>query len=110
MKFLCTLKNAFPIIRNHFGLSFATKGLDYLASIYLPLPLLALTNYLVIKLPLTDNFSACRHYLAENRLSFPSAPRWVRHSYLSKRATIEPVYLWVITSICGGVMDLVELC
>ena len=42
------------------------------------------TNYLITKLSITYNFSACREYLAENRLSFPSAPRWVRHSYLSK--------------------------
>ena len=41
----------------------------------------------------TYNFSTCRHYLTENHLSFPSAPRWVRHSYLSKRATIDPLYL-----------------
>ena len=27
----------------------------------------------------------------------PLAPRWVRHSYLSKEATIDPLYLWVIT-------------
>ena len=46
--------------------------------------LLPVTNYLITKLPVTDNFSACREYLTENRLSFPSAPRWVRHSYLSK--------------------------
>ena len=26
----------------------------------------------------------------------PIAPRWVRHSYLSKEATIDPLYLWVI--------------
>ena len=26
-----------------------------------------------------------QEYLTENRLSFPSAPCWVRHSYLSKR-------------------------
>ena len=45
--------------------------------------LLLVTNYLITKLSATDNFSACREYLA-NRLSFPSAPRWVRHSYLSK--------------------------
>ena len=44
----------------------------------------------------TYNSSTCRHYLAENHLSFPSAPRWVRHSYLSKRDTIDPIYLWVI--------------
>ena len=28
--------------------------------------------------------------LAENRLSFPSAPRWVRHSYLSKGLRLIP--------------------
>ena len=26
----------------------------------------------------------------------PLAPRWVRHFYLSKEATIDPLYLWVI--------------
>src|SRR3989337_4499894 len=26
----------------------------------------------------------------------PLAPRWVRHSYLSKKATNDPLYLWVI--------------
>ena len=43
--------------------------------------LLPITNYLITKLYVTDNFRACREYLTENRLSFPSAPRWVRHSY-----------------------------
>ena len=42
--------------------------------------LLLVTICLIIKLSVTDNFSACREYLAENRLSFPSAPRWVRRS------------------------------
>ena len=46
--------------------------------------LLPVTNYLITQLSVIDNFSACREYLAENRLSFPSAPHWVRHSYLSK--------------------------
>ena len=46
--------------------------------------LVLVTNYFAIKLFVTYNFSACREYLAENRLSFPSAPRWVRHSYLLK--------------------------
>ena len=46
--------------------------------------LLPVTNYLITQIFVTDNFSACKEYLAENRLSFPSAPRWVRHSYLSK--------------------------
>ena len=43
MKFPCTLKNAFLTIRDRFGLSFASKGLGYLAALLLllPLPLLA---------------------------------------------------------------------
>src|SRR3990170_8379725 len=41
MKFPCTLKNALLIIRDHFGPSFATKGLGYLAALCLLLPLLA---------------------------------------------------------------------
>ena len=57
---------------------------------------LLVTNYLAIKLLATYSFSTCRHYLTENYLPFPSAPHWVRHSYLSKRATIDPLYLWVI--------------
>ena len=70
--------------------------------------LLLVTNYLIIKLSVTYYFSACREYLAEYRLSFPSAPRWVRHSYLSKEATIDPLYLWVIKTFfwrrCRGVI------
>ena len=46
--------------------------------------LLLVTIYLITKLSVTTYFSTCREYLAENRLSFPSAPRWVRHSYLLK--------------------------
>ena len=42
--------------------------------------LLLVTIYLITKLSITDNFSARREYPAENHLSFPSAPRWVRHS------------------------------
>ena len=30
--------------------------------------LLLVTNYLITKLSVTDNFSACREYLTENRL------------------------------------------
>ena len=49
------------------------------------LQLMLLRNYSA-----TYNFSTCRHYLAENHLSFPSAPRWVRRSYLSKRLQLTP--------------------
>ena len=41
MKFPCTLKNALLIIRDRFGLSFASKGLGYLAALLLLLLLLA---------------------------------------------------------------------
>src|SRR3989337_4581495 len=33
--------------------------------------LLPVPNYLITKLSVTDNFSACREYLTENCLSFP---------------------------------------
>ena len=58
------------------------------------LQIILLSNYSAIY-----NFSTYRHYLTENYLSFPSAPHWVRHSYLLKRATIDPLYLWVITPL-----------
>ena len=41
--------------------------------------LLPFTNNHITKLSVTNNFSACREYLTENRLSFPSAHRWVQH-------------------------------
>ena len=52
--------------------------------------LLPVTNYLITKLSVTDNSNACREYLTENCLSFPSAPHWVRHSYLSKNYDRSP--------------------
>ena len=58
--------------------------------------LLLVTIYLITKQSVTTYFSTCREYLTENRLSFPSTPRWVRHSYLPKEATIDPLYVWVI--------------
>ena len=45
MKFPCTLKNALLIIRDRFGLSFASKGLGYLAALLLLLSLLARYNF-----------------------------------------------------------------
>ena len=43
--------------------------------------LLPVTNYFATKLSIIDNFSACKEYLAENRLPFPSAPCWVTLTY-----------------------------
>ena len=90
MKFPCALKNTFLIIRDRFGLSFATKGFGYLAALYLPYRYLLVINYPIIKLPITDNFSASKNYLAKNHLSFSSAPHWIRHSYLSKGLRLTP--------------------
>ena len=45
--------------------------------------LLLVTIYLITKLSVIDNFNACREYLAEDRLSFPSTPHWVRHSFFT---------------------------
>ena len=41
MKFPCALKNTFLFIKDRFGLSFASKGLGYLAALLLLLSLLA---------------------------------------------------------------------
>ena len=50
------------------------------------LQIILLSNYSA-----SYNFSTCRQYLVENHLSlFPSAPRWVRHSYLLKRIQLTP--------------------
>ena len=56
------------------------KGLGHLAALYLLY--LLVTRYYLSYHTITYNFSACRENLTENRLSFLSAPRWVRHSYL----------------------------
>ena len=47
--------------------------------------LLLVTNYLATQLSIIVTFNTCTEHLVENRLSFPYTPRWVRHSYLSKR-------------------------
>src|SRR3989337_2804550 len=95
MKFPRVLKNVLLATRESFCLSFATKriGLPRCTDCYYCY-LFLVTNYLATKLSVTDNFSACRHYLAENRLSFPSAPRWVRHSYISKGLRLIPYACW----------------
>ena len=66
------------------------KGLVHLAAFFYFIYLLLVTIYLITKLSITYNFSACRENLTENCLSFPSAPRWVQHSYLSKGLRLIP--------------------
>ena len=53
--------------------------------------LLLVTNYPITKLSVTTYFSTCGEYLVENRLSFPSAPRWVRHSTYRKDYDWSPI-------------------
>ena len=93
--FTCVLENAFLIIRELSSLSFSIKRIGHLASPCYYCYLLLVTNCLPTKLSVTATFSTCREYLAENRLSFPSAPHWVRHSYLPKG-------LWLIPYTCGS--------
>ena len=62
---------------------FYKKDWATLLHLYYYCYLLLVTNYLATKLSVTATFSTCREYPAENYLSF-HAPRWVRHSYLSK--------------------------
>ena len=73
---LCYKKDCATLLYRSY---FFTTIVTYLLQIIL------LSNYYA-----TYNFSTCRHYLAENHLSFPSAPRWVRHFYLSKRLQLTP--------------------
>ena len=53
MKFPCVLENALLIIRDHFGLFFATKGLGYIAALFVTfvtchlLQIILLSNYLL---------------------------------------------------------------
>ena len=92
-KFPCVLGSVFPLIRLCSGLSLATKGIGPLAA---PLLLLVTCYFSLVTFHLTTpslvtaTFSACSYYLAEIRLSEPSAPRWVRHSYLSKGLRLIP--------------------
>ena len=99
MKFPCALKNALLIIRNRSGLAFATKRIGLPCCTFVTTTVTCLLQiFLLSNYSATYNFSTCRHDLTENYFSFPSAPRWVWHSYLSKRATIDPIHLWVITT------------
>ena len=98
--FSCVHGSAFPIIRVCPGLSFATKSFGPpFCTLFTFVTCCSLQITLSQNYSATYNFSTCRHYLTENHLSFPSAPRWVRHSYLSERATIDPLYLWVINHL-----------
>ena len=108
MKFPCTLKNALLIIRDRFGMSFSSKGLGYLAALLLLLsvlaryklscyqttPLLIILALVAITLLKTVIISFCSS-LGSTLL-------------LIEKATIDPLYLWVIKTIfwrrCRGAL------
>src|SRR5215216_6216088 len=77
-------RELFALYRSSRLVLFYKKDWDTLLHLFYFYYLLPVTNYLITKLSVPNNFSACREYLVENHLSFPSAPCWVRHSYLSK--------------------------
>src|SRR3990170_4410361 len=93
MKFPCTLKNVLLIIRDHFGLSIASKGLGYLAALLLLLSLLA--RYKL----------SCYQTTRYNFISFCSSLGLTL--LLIERTMIDPLYLWVIKALfwrrCRGV-------
>ena len=70
VKFPCTLKNALLIIRDLFGLSFATKVLGYLASLYLPLSLLVLYKLSCYQTTCYRLFQCLQKILAETTCHF----------------------------------------
>ena len=97
-KFPCVLESIFPPIRLCSDLSLATKGIGTLCctvSTLVTCYFSPATFHLTTPSLVTATFSACNYYLAENSLSEPSSPRWVRHSYLSKR-------IWLIPYNCGS--------
>src|SRR3989337_3067443 len=96
MKFPCALKNALLIKETVLACPLPQKDWATLLHFIYHYRYLSVTNYLAIKLPVTDYFSACRKYLAKNHLSFPSAPRWVRHSYLSTGLRLIPSIHYVL--------------
>ena len=97
-KFPCVLGSVFPPIRLCSGLSLATKGIGPLCctvSTLVTCYFSPATFHLTTPSLVTATLSACSYYLAVNCLPQPSAPRWVRHSYLSKG-------LWLIPYTCGS--------
>ena len=96
MKFPCTLKNALPIIRNCFGLSFDTKCLGYLAALYLPLPLLARYKISCYQTICYRQFQ-CLQKITLLKTTCHFLLLLIRFGTLTyQRTKIDPLYLWVI--------------
>ena len=75
-------RECFSHIRVCPGFPLLQKGLGHLVAPYL---LSLLVTCYSLQITLSQN------YLTEIRLSFPSAPRWVRHSYLLKGLDGSPI-------------------
>ena len=69
--------------------------------------LLPVTNYLITKLSITYNFSACREYLTEKPLVISFCSSLGSALLLIERTTIDPLHLRVIKTLfwrcCRGV-------
>ena len=61
--------------------------------------LLLVTNYLITKLSVIYNFSACREYLAEKLLSISFCSSLGSTLLLIERTMIDPLYLLVIKTL-----------
>lgn len=104
MKFPCTLKNTLPINRDCFGLSFATKGLGYLAAPYLPLPLLARYQLPCYQTICYLQFQCLQKLPYWKPLVISFCSSLGSTLLLIERTTIDPLYLWVISD--DGLLEL----
>src|SRR3954471_15390898 len=85
LSLLCFLENALAFISSVPRL-ILVKGLGHLLLLSYPIYFSCLLLFLLLK-PKTPKYlplSVCSPFLIQCHLSIPSAPRWVRHSYLSK--------------------------
>ena len=96
MKFLSTLKNALLIIRDRFGLSFATKGLGYLAALCLTLLLLARYKLSCYQTTRYRQFQFLQKLPCWKPLVISFCSSLGSTILLIERTTIGPLYLWVI--------------
>ena len=84
-------RGTFHIISNTTGLSFELKRIGLLSEIILTHFYLLVISFTVKPTPhIILTFIIYIVFLACNCLLIPSAPRWVRHSYLSKRLQLIP--------------------
>ena len=66
------------------GLSFATERIGPPCYTLFTFVTCCSLQFILSQNYLSPTILVLSENLTENRLSFPSAPRWVRHSYLSK--------------------------